>query len=497
VPAPHRRTLVLLPLLLLAAACGRGAAVAPTSEPPPTGGGSLTYALTGDPVSVTPLYGGDPSGIAVERNVFQGLVDADPSTLRVVPSIARSWSSNADGTVWTFRLRDGVRFPGGNGPVTASTFAQDWSLLCSPQVASPNAAVLAPVAGYDACRNGAGTLSGVRAVSPDTLVVRLAHPVRDFPAWLVDPATWAFPPQLADTPAARAAFEHAPVGSGPYAVQRLVHSERPEGKAPVAGEVVLAANPAYDGPRPRLTRIDMPVVTQADAARSIAAYRAGRYQVLGVPPAAADVVRADPRFDRQLVESPRLSLIYLRAAPGAPPLAGGVDAVDVVSQALGKSAQAADGLLPAGMPGYVPGAAHPSPRSLAGETVTLTHVDSPTLASITAALAQSLRGVGARVKVVPHGQWTVSQLDLQSPSPDSALALLAGVGAPETGAAEKAAGASRDVDLLAAHEQLLRHGDLIPLAFGSTELLVAPDVHDLSLDALGAPRLSAAWRSQP
>ena len=69
-----RRSLAVLPLLLLAAACGRGAAVAPTSEPQPTGGGSLTYALTGDPVSVTPLYGGDASGIAVERNVFQGQI---------------------------------------------------------------------------------------------------------------------------------------------------------------------------------------------------------------------------------------------------------------------------------------------------------------------------------------------------------------------------------------------------------------------------------------
>jgi len=496
VPPSLRRSIAVLTLLLLATACGRGAAVAPTSEPQPAAGGSLTYALTGDPVSVTPLYGGDPSGIVVERNVFQGLVDADPSTLRVVPSIARGWSSNADGSVWTFHLRPGVSFPGGNGPVTASTFAQDWSLLCSPQVASPNAAVLAPVAGYDACRNGAGRLSGVRAASPTTLVVHLDHPVRDFPAWLVDPATWAFPPRLAATPAERAAFEHAPVGSGPYAVQRLIHSEHPAGKAAVPGDVVLTANPAYDGPRPRIGRIDMPVVTQADAARSIAAYRAGRYQVLGVPPAAADVVRADPTFDRQLVEAPRLSLIYLRASPGAPPLAGGVDASGVVSQALGKSAQPADGLLPAGMPGYVPGAAHPAPHSVAGETVTLTHVDSPTLASITVALAESLRHGGARVRVVPHGQWTVSQLDLQSPSADSALALLAGPGATEAAAAENASGRSRDVDLLAAHEQLLGRGDLIPLAFGSTELLVASDVHGLALDALGAPRLSAAWRTQ-
>ena len=51
-------------------------------------------------------------------------------------------------------------------------FVRDWSLLCSPAMASPNAAVLSAVSGYDECRNG-GALSGVRAASPLTLVVTL------------------------------------------------------------------------------------------------------------------------------------------------------------------------------------------------------------------------------------------------------------------------------------------------------------------------------------
>jgi ABC-type transport system substrate-binding protein len=372
--------------------------------------------------------------------------------------------------------------------VTAETFVRDWSLLCSPAVRSPNAGVIAPVAGYDACRRGRGTLSGARAADPSTLVVTLTRPVADFPSWLADPATWAFPPALASSAAARAAFERSPVGAGPFAVARIVHSAHPRGKAAVAGEVVLERNPAFAGPRPHLARIDMPVVTQADAARSISAYRAGRYQVLEVPSAAADVVRADPRFDRQLVDVPRLSLIYLRAGPGAPPLAGAVDASDIVTQALGKSGQPADGLLPAGMPGYVPGAAHPAPRSLAGSRITLTHVTDPTLAAITAAVAQSLRRRGAVVKVAPRGAWTVAELDLQSAAPDAALAALGGV----TGAVP--AGGDRDRALLAAQEALLDRGAIVPLAFGSTELLVAPDVHGLALGPLGAPRLAAAWR---
>jgi hypothetical protein len=34
---------------------------------------------------------------------------------------------------------------------------------------------------------------------------------------------------------------------------------------------------------------------------------------------------------------------------------------------------------------------------------------------------------------------------------------------------------------------------VIPIAFGQTQLLVAPRVRDLLYDALGCPRLAAAW----
>src|SRR5438309_166362 len=82
---------------------------------------------------------------------------------------------------------------------------------------------------------------------PLTLVVSLSRPVRDFPSPLLDPATWAFPPQLAATAAARAAYERAPVGAGPFQVESIVHSQRPAGRAPVPGEVVLTPNPGYFG----------------------------------------------------------------------------------------------------------------------------------------------------------------------------------------------------------------------------------------------------------
>jgi len=478
----------------VAAGCGHGAAAAAPPEPPPMNGGTLVYALPADPVSVTPLYGGDAAGLVIERNVFAGLVDADPSTLRTVPVIARSWSSTPDARTYTFQLRPHVSFPGGAGAVTAATFVADWGLLCSPRVASPNAAVLEPVSGYAACTSGSGTLSGVRAIGPLTLVVRLSRPVADFASMLADPATWAFPPHLAATAGDRAAFERAPVGAGPFHLLSLRNSTHPAGKAAVAGRAVLGRNPVYFGARPHLDRVEMPVVAGADAG-SIAAYRAGRYQVLPLPAAEVDVVRADPEFGRQLLDTPRLNLISLQRRPGATSsLAGGLSASQVTALAAGKSGQAADALVPVGMPGYVPNVARFAPSPVTGETVTLTRQAGATETSYTSAVARVLRTDGAQVRIVRRGDWVVSQLNLRSAAPATVIAAVAVGGARSlVSQVEAASPASLGRTLLDAQQTVLASGSIVPLTFGQTQLLIAPDVRGLVVDALGAPHLAGAW----
>ena len=65
----------------------------------------------------------DPSieysnGIMVLQNVYETLTHYDPESGEVVPMLATSWSSNEDGTVWVFQIRDDVIFHDGS-PLTA------------------------------------------------------------------------------------------------------------------------------------------------------------------------------------------------------------------------------------------------------------------------------------------------------------------------------------------------------------------------------------------
>jgi peptide/nickel transport system substrate-binding protein len=52
------------------------------------------------------------------QHMFEPLIDLDPQTVTIVPCLATEWSTSEDGKVWTFKLRDDVKFWDGE-PFTA------------------------------------------------------------------------------------------------------------------------------------------------------------------------------------------------------------------------------------------------------------------------------------------------------------------------------------------------------------------------------------------
>jgi hypothetical protein len=105
-----------------------------------------------------------------------------------------------------------------------------------------------------------------------------------------------------------------------------------------------------------------------------------------------------------------------------------------------------------------------------------------------------LRTDGAQVRIVPYGDWAVSELNLQSAAPATVIAALAGRGEPSlVSQVEATPPATVGRTLLHAQQTLLASGSIVPLTFGQTQLLIAPGVRGLVVDALGAPRLAGAW----
>jgi peptide/nickel transport system substrate-binding protein len=117
---------------MLIAACGTpaasgsatGAPSAPAasdgaSAPPASAaaGGTIRIAIQ-RPVQVDPVLMQDLAGYGLVAQSFEFLAALDPATSDIGPGLATEWSPNDDNSVWTFKLREGVKWQNG-GDFTA------------------------------------------------------------------------------------------------------------------------------------------------------------------------------------------------------------------------------------------------------------------------------------------------------------------------------------------------------------------------------------------
>ena len=92
----------LMALMLIAAACGG-------DDDGGSAGGTLRVGMLSDHTTFdVPIIVGMPD-LAAIPHMYDGLVMRNPD-LTLQPMLAESWSANADGTQWTFNLREGVKF---------------------------------------------------------------------------------------------------------------------------------------------------------------------------------------------------------------------------------------------------------------------------------------------------------------------------------------------------------------------------------------------------
>jgi oligopeptide transport system substrate-binding protein len=241
------------------------------------------------------------------RDLYEGLV-AEDARGRIVPGMAERWDVSADGRLWTFRLRPGLRWSNGE-PLDAAQIVASFRRAFAPGTAAPLAIHLDAIAGAPEVMAGRApaTALGVSAPDPRQVVFRLTR-AAPLPQLLALPV--AFPVYL---PAVRrhGAQHTRPghlVGNGAYRLAAWLPQ----------AQVTLERNPHFREPAP-IPRVRFHVTE--DAASELRRFQAGDLHLTEtVPPQPLDGLRA--RYGTQLRVSPYLGSFWLGLNLTQPPLGG-------------------------------------------------------------------------------------------------------------------------------------------------------------------------------
>jgi peptide/nickel transport system substrate-binding protein len=141
-----------------------------TAAAPASKGGTLRIAATAPAAAVNPLTVSDAGGLCMLNQTGEFLIFDSNLKLALEPMLALSWSPNADASVWTFKLRPGVTFHGGQA-MTSADVVYTFQQLSDPKNAS------------NALSTFTGVLlpSGVKAIDPMTVQFTLQAPNGNFP----------------------------------------------------------------------------------------------------------------------------------------------------------------------------------------------------------------------------------------------------------------------------------------------------------------------------
>ena len=162
----------------------------------PAANQEMTFVLNNTPDGLDPGVTNNSFAQYVIINCFEGLVTYDESG-SVVGGSAESWDVSEDGTVYTFHLRDGLKWSDGS-PLTAQDFVYSIQRVLTPDTAAQYVSMVTSyVKGAQEYYDGTGSAEdlGVKAVDDQTLEITLLQPTSYFidvlSRWVYDPVQQA------------------------------------------------------------------------------------------------------------------------------------------------------------------------------------------------------------------------------------------------------------------------------------------------------------------
>ena len=316
-----------------------------------SGGGrsSMVVAFKDDISTLDPAIGYDWQNWSIIKSLFDGLMDYEPGTTRLVPHLAQSYTVSADGKTYTFKLRPGVKFHHGR-TVVARDVKYSVERVLTPKTQSPGAGFFSNIRGASAFSAGkAKEVTGIRVIDRSTVSFTLDKPNAAFLHTMAINFSHVVPREEVQRLGTQ--FGHKPVGTGAFRLREWVLGQR----------LVLMRNPNYFlRGRPYLDQITFQVGVEPNVA--FLRLQRGQVDVLGdgIPPAQFARVMGDARLSKLVAVGDQLQTGYVTINTQVPPFTDvrvrralnmAIDKERIV-RIINNRAVPAKQVLPPLMPGY-------------------------------------------------------------------------------------------------------------------------------------------------
>jgi ABC-type transport system substrate-binding protein len=317
------------------------------------------YSLVTNPTHVDPALVQDGDTIDLTQQVFEGLVKWDENN-KVVPNLAESWKVDSTGTVYTFKIRSGIKFTNGK-PLTANDFKFSIERTCGPFTREDKGNTisyhsetaeeyLGDIVGVvDRVHDKASDVRGVKVIDDQTLEITIDKPKPYFIMKLTYPNSFAVQKD-AVKPGKEMLSVDEMVGTGPFKAKRYVEDQI----------FVLDANKEYHEGAPPIDGIERPILK--DATTRLNKFIAGEVDLVQLERQDVSGVQGNPKLKDQLKFFPRPATWYLAFNTKVyPPFADkrvrqafcmAIDTKNIVNETLGGVNTVADGILPPGVLGH-------------------------------------------------------------------------------------------------------------------------------------------------
>lgn len=290
----------------------------------------------------------------VPFNIFDRLVDVEVGTdgnSKIVPSLAESWDISDDGLEYTFHLRQGVKFHNGND-FTAEDVAYTFHRMLTVE-GGVNTEFIDQIKGADELLAGeTDTLEGVEVVDDYTIKVTLKEPFAGFLASISSPGVSIYDSEATEAAGDQFGMDPAvTVGTGPFEFSSWSFNN----------QLVLTRNEDYWKGASGLPGVVIKIIPDTETQSMM--FESGELDILDLDYAADSVDRFTETYPNQIVQGPRVGIVYFTMNFNKEPFQDvrvrkavqmSIDRQAILDALYGGRGQVEQGIFPHGLIGFNP-----------------------------------------------------------------------------------------------------------------------------------------------